>query len=799
LLLWVNSMKKRKGISTNNMIIAAVVIIIVLVGGWYLTRPPKEPEPEPEDNIAPSAAAYLSKWAGDVGEMIEIDASGSRDPDGEIVKYTWDFGDGNIEDSTDEIISHSYDNPGNYIVLLTVEDDGGLTDTTEKRLTYIIVRHPEAEQSEETAPTAILAVDKDIIKEEEQVGFDASSSWGWTASEEGYAASTAKITSWLVDFGDGEQSDSSTVNHTYSSPGQYVTQLTVTDVNGLAGVVKRTIHVLNPEVEYEGEVKNPDTLTIAHVGFPHSLDPAEAHASPQPGESLDNMYDKLVWFKENLKQVEPWLAESWDISEDGLDYTFHLREGVMFHDGTELTAEDVEYSFERQMVIYIPEGHISMLLGAIMGTTAADGYNMEDIRNSIEVVDDYTVVIHLAKPFAPFMKLLTDYDFCIVNKDLVIANGGWDPETMSTDEDRAEWLGKKNPWISQNDAGSGAYQLVEYVPGQRLVFEAFEDYWQGEAPIKRVVVLFITELSTRLMMLKNGDADVAAIPVSYRAQVEGQEGIAVYAGMPSNTADFITINFNISAGWMPPETAWLGETGTNVRPDLFQDLNLRKALAYSFPYEDNIQQAWMGESPRAYCPVPPGWLGYRETFNYTLDLDKAEEHFRLAWDGRLWEEGFTIPIVYTAGGTANRIGCELLKASVESINPKFNILITPLDAPVFSAVVWAGQSPLTAMGDWINYPDPHIAYEQQMSSYSLFQRAGHYYNERVDQLISDAFKETDEQVREQMYYEIAEYCYTEVPQIWRTYATDFFVCRSWVKGYFNNPFYSFLWWSWLSK
>jgi peptide/nickel transport system substrate-binding protein len=781
---------------------AVILILLIVVGGsyWWLTQKPPEEEPEePKVNQPPRASASVSKWAGQVGETIDFDASGSRDPDGTIVKYSWDFGDGDKEDKTSATVVHSYEAPGNYIVFLTVEDDGGLKATTEKYLTFLMIRHPETTQSEESPPTAVLAVDKDVAKTDEFISFDASSSWGWASMQTGIEKDTGKVVGWAIDFGDGETAEAESTNHTYATPGHYLAKLTVTAANSLKDTIFRTIHVLSPEVEYEGVVKSPDTLTIARIGFPHSLDPAECHVSPQPGESLDNMYDKLVWFKENLREVEPWLAESWEISDDGLTYTFHLKKGVKFHDGSELTAEDVEYSFERQMAIYIPEGHISMLLDPVFGTTKADGFKMEDIRNSIETPDNYTVVFHLTKPFAPFLKLLTDYDFCIVNKDVVIANGGWDPEKCVTDEQRQAWLGKKDPWLSKNEAGSGPYKLVEYVPGQRLVWEAFEDYWQGSPPLKKVVVLFVTELSTRLMMLKNGDADVADIPVAYRVQVEGVEGITVYSGMPSNTVQFILFNFNITTDWLPPDSAWLGKTGINVQGDLFQDLDMRKAFAYAYPYDADIQQAWMGESPRAYCPVPPGWLGYKEAYDYSLDKAKAEEYFKKAWGGRIWEEGFTVPIVYTAGVEHARISCELLRDSLASINTKFKLLVMPLDAAVFNSVIYANQAPLILTGDWINYPDPHIAYEQQVASYSLFQRMTRYKNDEIDKLISDAFKETDESVREQMYWQAADYMAEDLPIMYRCYATAFFVCRSWMKGYFFNPWYSGLYWFFLSK
>lgn len=799
-------LRKRKAINGNTTTIAIIIIILIVVGGlfYWMQRPTEEPEPGPEpgpgtENQAPRAASYVLKWSGDIGEDIEFDASGSRDPDGEIIQYIWDFGDGTTEESTTETITHSYENPGNYIVLLTVEDDGGLNATTEKQLTFINIKHPETEKDEDSTPTAVLAVDKDVADPEEKVVFDASSSWAWKGTETGLNKVPDEIVKWVIDFGDGESSEGKNVNHEYDSPGQYVCKLTVESTKGLTDTIFRTIHILSPEVEYEGTIKNPDNLIITRVGFPTTLDPAEASTSPQPGESLDNMYDKLVWFKEDLREVEPWLAKSWDISEDGLTYTFHLREGVKFHDGTELTSEDVEYSFERQMAIYIPDGHISMILDPIMNTTNAEEYTMEDIRNAVEAPDKDTVVFHLSKAFAPFLKLLTDYDFCIVNKDLVIDNGGWDPELCITDEDREDWLGKKNPWLSRNDAGSGAYQLIEYVPGQRLVFEAFPDYWQGEASIKKATVLFVQELSTRLMMLKNGDTDIAAIPVTYRSQVEGVEGITIYSGMPSNVCEFIVINFDISTEWLPPESHWLGETGKNVRGDLFQDEDLRKAFAYAYPYDEDIELAYMGEAPRAHCPVPPGWMGYKEGYNYSYNPEKAEEYFKKAWDGQIWEEGFTIPIIYGSGSEARRISSEIFRDSLENINPKFELLATPVDTAVYNQVALGGQAPLTQTGDWINYPDPHIAYEQQMSSYSLFQLMGNYYNEEVDSLISAAFKETDESVREQMYWDVADHLATDIPLIYRGYPPEFFVCRSWLKGYFHNPWYSGLYWHFLSK
>ncbi|MHA1542020.1 MAG: hypothetical protein ACTSQH_03505, partial [Candidatus Hodarchaeales archaeon] len=138
-----------------------------------------------------------------------------------------------------------------------------------------------------------------------------------------------------------------------------------------------------------------------------------------------------------------------------------------------------------------------------------------------------------------------------------------------------------------------------------------------------------------------------------------------------------------------------------------------------------------------------------------------------AWDGQLWEEGFAVTLVYGAGNEGDRISSEILKAGVEAINPLFKILLTPVDNAVADAITWTAQSPLTQSGDWINYPDPHIAYEQQISSYSLFQRAGRYNNERVDELISLAYEETDESVREAMYLEIADYLYSDVPHIYR--------------------------------
>ncbi|MCE4611491.1 MAG: ABC transporter substrate-binding protein [Desulfurococcales archaeon] len=797
------------------MIIVAFIVLVIVAGVIQLFRAPgggggetqttpyptatittpvagtttttTEAAATPEVNNPPYAIAKASALFVNVGEPIEFDASLSRDSDGTIVEYIWDFGDGTT--ATGVKVTHAYELPGSYIVVLTVKDDKGAVDTNDESLLFITVSPGEIPQSPDSPPVAVITSDKDIVAPGEEVTFDASSSWVWVEKKDEsgnatFVKSLEDIVEYVWDFGDGTTATGKKVTHVFEKPGSYPVKLTVKAANGKTASAIKTVRVLEEKKGPVIQLKHPDTIIVARIGEPQGLDPAFAHDTAS-AEIIDNVYERLVWTTKNYKEIKPWLAERWEIKDDGLTYVFYLRKGVKFHNGEELTAYDVEYSFERLLVLDLPQGHVRQIKPLLI-----DEWDPDQIDQAVEAIDKYTVVFRLKRPFAPFLRILaSDYAFVIINKKWAIEHGDWDPSLP-----KSEWVkfrGKINPYIMRNTMGTGPYRLVEWVPGQRIVLERFDEYWQGPAPMKRVVIMFVPELSTRLLMLKNGDVDIADIPIAYKSQVENVPGILIFTGVATNVVEFIQFNFNISK---IPE-------GDTIWPDFFTDVNVRKAFAYAFPYEEFIEKAYHGLAIRARACVPPGWPGYVEAYTYEYDPEKAAEYFKKAWGGRVWEEGFVITAYYNAGNEQRRIALELLAESLQKINPKFKLRVQALDWPVYLEKMEKRELPIFAIGDWINYLDPHIAVEQQLASYSLFQSlGGGYKNPEVDRLIKQALLETDPEKREEIYKKIQLIALREdVPQIYTVYPMVFVVMRDWIQGYFYNPFYGGIWYYTITK
>jgi len=784
--------------------LTVLVVLILAMIAWQLfigveeaeeavnETVPTEAPPEtgaetvaPEANSPPYAIARVSSLFVKVGQPVEFDASLSRDPDGVIVEYVWDFGDGTRASGVR--VTHTYELPGSYIVVLTVMDDKGAIDVNEESLIYITVEMEEVPMSVDSPPVPVISSDKDFVVVGEEVVFDASSSWAWVEKEEDgevkIVKSTEAIVEYLWDFGDGATATGKNVTYRFSEPGSYPVKLTVKAANGKTASAVKTIFVVEEKRVPARQVKYPDTVIVARIGEPRGIDPAFAHDTAS-AEVIDNVYERLVWTTRNYREIKPWLAERWEIKDNGTTYIFYLRKGIKFHNGEELTAYDVEYSFERLLVLDLPQGHVRQIKPFLI-----DEWDPEQIDQAVEAIDRYTVVFKLKRPFAPFLRILaSDYAFVVLNMKWAIENGDWDPSLP-----KSEWIkfrGKINNYIMRNAIGTGPYKLIEWIPGQRIVMERFDEYWQGPAPTKRVVILFVTELSTRLLMLKNGDVDIADIPVSYRSQVEGVPGIIIFTGAATNVVEFIQFNFNISK---IPE-------GDTIWPDFFTDINVRKGFAYAFPYEEFIEKAYQGLAVRARSAVPPGWPGYIEAYTYEYDPEKAAEYFKKAWGGRVWEEGFVITAYYNAGNEQRRIALELLAESLRKINPKFVLRIQALDWPVYLQKMENKELPIFAIGDWINYLDPHIAVEQQFASYSLFQAlGGGYSNPEIDRLVKQAILETDPAKREEIYKQIQLIAMEDVPQIYTVYPTVFVVMRDWIQGYFYNPFYGGIWYYAITK
>ena len=209
------------------------------------------------------------------------------------------------------------------------------------------------------------------------------------------------------------------------------------------------------------------------------------------------VYNRLISYNEETGEFEPELAESWEMSDDGMVYTFHLREGVKWHDGTDFTADDVKYSVERGI---------------------ETGSGIYPSVSEAVVIDPYTIEIHMQEPNSLLMDKQWNGDACIIKKD-------------SGDD------------VAQNVIGTGPYKLKEWVTGDHLTIEANPDYWGEQPKMKTIKFVTMPEANTRLISVQAGDVDVASIPAANVKQASTDENITVLSKESTQT-NYIGLNVN---------------------------------------------------------------------------------------------------------------------------------------------------------------------------------------------------------------------------------------------------------------
>jgi peptide/nickel transport system substrate-binding protein len=312
-------------------------------------------------------------------------------------------------------------------------------------------------------------------------------------------------------------------------------------------------------------------LVIVENETPENLDPANATNSTV-NQLLIGVYDTLVQFSAGETAVSPRLATDWNVSDDGLTYTFNLRGDAVFHDGTPLTAEDVKFTLDR--------------------IQAASGKVLNDMGpySAAVVVNATTIKLRLAKPFGPFVSALSR--IYIVNKAQVEPHLG---------DDNARG------WLAINEAGSGPYKIKSYKPTEAVSLTAVDGYWGGwdGNHVAEVVFSYVSEPSTQLALLKNGEAHIASdITVEDKLVLMKDDGFNVDIGSAATPLYF---QFN---------TASDGPTG---------NLKFRKMLAQTFDRALHLEQVLVGFGVAPDGPLPPSWIGHQSGTELGFDLAAAKK------------------------------------------------------------------------------------------------------------------------------------------------------------------------------
>ena len=540
------------------------------------------------------------------------------------------------------------------------------------------------------------------------------------------------------------------------------------------------------------QVKNPDTLIEASIGDIDSLDPAWAYDTAS-GEIIYTVYEPLIFWKggETDKFV-PRLAESWSISKDGLTYTFTIRKGVKFHNGETLTPEDVEYSIERAMVQDRDGGPVWMLYEPLLGVGGSrDGkgnivVDFKDIDRAVEVKGD-KVIFHLKKPYPPFLSILANSWGSIVSKKFCIEHGGW-PGTAET------WKKYNNPAPGKETlhsiaCGTGPFKLESWEPGVQTTLVRNDNYWRAPAKLKRVIIKVVEEWTTRKLMFQTGDADTVYVPRQYMKELERVKGIRIYKNLPTLQQGTAFFNFKINPEGNPDIGSGKLD-GNGIPPDFFSDKDVRLGFAYSFDWDTYLRDVWMGEAVQPTGPIIKG-LPY---FNpdqkvYSYDPEKAKEHFKKAWGGKLWDKGFKLTILYNSGNVQRETAASIFKDNIEALNPKFKIEVRPVEWPTYLKDLVNHKLTLFIIGWLADYPDPHNFVYPYMHSQGTFSEFQSYSNPIVDGLIKKGIETIDPVERGRFYAQLQYIYYIDVPGVGLHQPLARHYERDWVKGWYYNPIY----------
>ena len=567
------------------------------------------------------------------------------------------------------------------------------------------------------------------------------------------------------------------------------------------------------------EVNSPDTFTYVNIGDQSTLDPHFAYDTGS-SEVIYQVYETLIGYDgESVKDFKPLLStevpsqENGLISEDGSDYTFIIREGVEFSNGNSLTAEDVKYSFLRGMISDRSGGPIWMLYEPLFGAgfaglsdvtvnvvgvedpkqlTDEQAAEVLDVLEDKITVDGNQVTFHLESPYPPFLNILAQGASwgSILDKEWSIEQGAWDG--TAADIAASHDPVKEEDPLFDKMMGTGPFVLTEWVNGDHVVFNRNDNYWRGPANFKTAIIRNVDEWSTRKLMLLRGDADMIYAPTQYRSQVEDEEGIVVTTGIPALQNMNMIFNWDITT----EGNNYIGSgelDGNGIPSDFFADENVRKAFSYAFNYKAFIEQVRMGEAIQLRGPIVDPLLGYDENSKvYSLNLEKAEEHFRKAFDGELWETGFTMDLVYNSGNDPRKTAADMLKSYIERINPKFNINVRGVQWSTYLDASVRGILP-ASFGGWLaDFPDPHNFVQPFLDSSGYYaNRRGDTYKNWADEvgindLIAEGISTTDSAKREEIYKKLQKLSIDNAIDLWIDQPTESNTRRTWVKGWYPN-------------
>jgi dipeptide transport system substrate-binding protein len=373
------------------------------------------------------------------------------------------------------------------------------------------------------------------------------------------------------------------------------------------------------------------SLVYCSEGSPENFTPA----LNTTGTSLDAarpVFNQLVEFERGSTNVVPGLAESWEVSPDGMVITFHLRKGVKFHSGVngftptrDFNAEDVIWSFERQGK---PDHPYAKVSGG-----AYDYFNdmgMPDLLKSIEKIDDYTVKMTLSEPNAP-----------------IIANLAMDFATIESAEYAKAMLDKGTPeQFDQIPVGTGPFKFVDYQKDAVIRFAAHPDYWAGKSKIDDLIYAITPDATARYAKLKAGECQIMGYP---------------------NPADLEAMGKDDSITLLSQAGLNIGYLSMNVQKPPFDKKEVRQAINMAIDRDSILKEVYQGAGQKAKNLIPPTIWSYDDAVkDYDYNPDKAKEMLKAAGVENLDTDLWWMPVQRPYNPNAKRMA-EMMQADLEKV------------------------------------------------------------------------------------------------------------------------------------
>jgi len=473
-----------------------------------------------------------------------------------------------------------------------------------------------------------------------------------------------------------------------------------------------------------------DVLTVVTTHEPPRLDPAEV-VSYESGIATYQVYENLLKYDLNDFTIKPSLAEKWEVAPDAQSATFHLRQGVKFHDGTPFNAEAVKFNFDRTKAINrAPAKYLELI-------------------TKVEIVDDYTIKFQADKPWA-FWE-----DAFATRKALSMISPAFVKKNAPADD---PWAAK---YMHDHTCGTGPYMVAEWVHGQHVKLVKFPDYWQGweGKHFDTAFVKIVREPANCLLALKKGTTDIAYdIPEPKLEELSKTEGITV------------EIVGGMAQMYFPMKCS----------KGVLADVNVRKAIYHAINL-DEIVKARPG-AVVAHGVVPRAMLGYNP------DVPKHEYNPQKAKD-ILAKAGYkpgqlTVNMVYIAGPEYQRRGAMIVKQNLSEVGINLNTQAMP----------WSTFFPLLADPEtapemyWFysaaRFADPHGMFWEVFAPAALGKSGFNngYDNPEVGKLLDEAEVTADREKRGEIYKKVNAIIVNDQPAVFAFEMPYSFTYRSNLKG-----------------